>query len=106
MISRKAVANLATATSLALAFSAFSLEGQQALPLESLLEQVKSNPELGVEAERTKSRQARLDIIGARKLPSLTFSGDCDLVSSNEEQRFITATAEQTVMIGASFFRP
>ena len=98
MISRKAVANLATATSLALAFSAFSLEGQQALPLESLLEQVRSNPELGVEAERTKSRQARLDIIGARKLPSLKFSGDSDLLSSNEEQRLITATAEQIVM--------
>ena len=78
--------------------SAFSPESQQALPLERLLEQVKSNPELGVEAERTKSRQARLDIIGARKLPSLKFSGDSDLLSSNEEQRFITATAEQTVM--------
>ena len=98
MISRKALANLATATLLAFALSAFSLEGQQALPLERLLEQVESNPELGVELERTKSRQARLDIVESGKLPSLHFSGDSDLLNSNDEQRFVTATMEQTII--------
>ena len=69
MISRKALANLATAILLAFALSAFSSEGQQALPLERLLEQVESNPELGVELERTKSREARLDIVESSFLP-------------------------------------
>ena len=98
MISRKALANLATTTLLAFALSAFSPEGQQALPLERLLEQVESNPELGVELERTKSRQARLDIVESGKLPSLQFSGDSDLLNSNDEQRFVTATMEQTII--------
>ena len=48
--------------------------------------------------ERTKSRQARLDIVGSGKLPSLHFSGDSDLLNSNDEQRFVTATMEQTII--------
>lgn len=98
MISREVLANIASAVVIAFAPSAFSSVMQQDLPLERLLEQVGLNPELRVEQERTKSRQARLDIVELRELPSLQFSGDGDLANSNDEQRFVTATVEQTII--------
>lgn len=97
MISRKVAASVASAIAITFAPSAFGSVMPQDLPLERLLEQVGSNPELGVEQERTKSRQARLDIVRLRELPSLQLSGDGDLASSSDEQRRITATVEQTI---------
>jgi len=98
MISRKLVASIASAIAMTFAPPAFSSVMPQDLPLERLLEQVGSNPELIVEQERTKSREARLQIVGLQKLPSLQLSGDGDLVSSSDEQRRITATVEKTII--------
>lgn len=76
----------------------FGAEPTQSLSLERLLEQVGSNPELGVEQARSSSRQARLDIVESRRLPTLQFTGDGDLISSTSEQRLISATVEQTII--------
>jgi outer membrane protein TolC len=76
----------------------FGAEPTQSLSLERLLEQVRSNPELGVEQARSSSRQARLDIVESRRLPTLQFAGDGDLISSTSEQRLISATVEQTII--------
>jgi outer membrane protein TolC len=76
----------------------FGEEPTQSLSLERLLEQVRSNPELGVEQARSSSRQARLDIVESRRLPTLQFAGDGDLISSTSEQRLISATVEQTII--------
>jgi len=98
MISRKLTASIASAIAITFAPPALSSVMPQDLPLERLLEQVGSNPELSVEQERTKSREARLQIVGLQKLPSLQLSGDGDLVSSSDEQRRITATVEKTII--------
>lgn len=98
MFSRMVAVSFASVLSFTFASAAMSAELHQALTIERLLEQVGSNPELGVEQERSKSRQARLDIVESRKLPTLQFSGDGDLVSSSDEQRLITATVEQTII--------
>ncbi|MEK9569771.1 MAG: hypothetical protein VW124_12250, partial [Paracoccaceae bacterium] len=64
MISRKLAASIASAIAIIFAPPALSSVMPQDLPLERLLEQVGSNPELSVEQERTKSREARLQIVG------------------------------------------
>ena len=76
----------------------FGAEPTQSLSLERLLEQVGSNPEIGVEQARSSSRQARLDIVESLRLPTLQFAGDGDLISSTSEQRLISATVEQTII--------
>jgi adhesin transport system outer membrane protein len=98
MIFRKVATSVASAIAITFAPSTFSSAMPQDLPLERLLEQVGSNPELRVEQERTKSRQARLGIVELRNLPTLQFSGDGDLVSSNDEQRLVTATLEKRII--------
>lgn len=98
MSSRQIVSTLVAGITLSLSFQSLGAEEAQALPLERLLEQVRSNPELGVQLERTNARQARLDIVESRKLPTLQFSGDGDLLSSTNEQRLVSATMEQTII--------
>ena len=53
MISRKLTASIASAIAITFAPPALSSVMPQDLPLERLLEQVGSNPELSVEQERT-----------------------------------------------------
>lgn len=87
---------VAVTTVLALV-SAVAQANTQALSLTELLNKSDSNPQIQTQKANVNSKRARRDIVESRGLPSLQFSGTGDVISTEDEQRSVSATLEQTV---------
>lgn len=71
--------------------------GTQSLVLDELIAKIGSNPQVRAQNARVDAREARLQIVETRSLPRVQFSGDGDLLSTAQEQRSVTVSAEQTL---------
>lgn len=86
------------AASATLVLTSLSVQAKsQALSLAELLSKSDSNPQIQTQKANVNSKRARLDIVEARGLPSLQFSGTGDVLSTEDEQRSVSASLEQTV---------
>ena len=95
MRNKKTVGCLA---SVAISLSAVSFASEtQSLMLDELISKIGSNPQVRAQNATVDAREARLQIIETRSLPRLQFSGDGDLLSTAQEQRSITVSAEKTL---------